>query len=147
MDIDARLVLMTQHPYLKVAEVAAELEISPDGVYKLIKRGKLPAVRLSERGTRVPRVALDAYRRRLGGENQLPAFSQMSAPDSTALFMVDTGLTPFEWSRRWKASDLEDTPENMRLALRALSLLLADTPTSPNGAAALEAPPVPSAGG
>jgi Nucleotidyltransferase domain. len=56
---------MQQGVYLTVAEVATELNMSPDGAYKIIKRGKLQAVRRSERGIRVSMVALDAYRRRL----------------------------------------------------------------------------------
>jgi len=123
MDSDAKLVPMTQQPYLKVTEVAAELEISPDGVYKLIKRGKLPALRVSERGIRVPRVALDAYRRRLRGVHQLPIVSP-ARPDSHARFVAETGLHPLEWTQRWKTSKLEDTAENMRFTLRALALLL-----------------------
>jgi len=54
-----------QTAYLTVPQVAAELDISTDGVYKLIKRGKLPAIRRSERGIRISRVAFDAYQRRL----------------------------------------------------------------------------------
>ncbi len=54
-----------QSAYLTVPQVAAELDMSPDGVYKLIKRGRLPAIRRSERGLRVSRVALAAYLRRL----------------------------------------------------------------------------------
>ncbi|HUN79680.1 MAG TPA: helix-turn-helix domain-containing protein [Solirubrobacteraceae bacterium] len=62
--------------YLTVSEVAAELEISTAGVYKLIQRGKLPAIRRSERGLRVSRLALTAYQRRLQDGFQPPAVGE-----------------------------------------------------------------------
>jgi len=45
---------------LKVSEVATELRITRHAVYRLIDRGHLPAVRLSQNGTRVASDALDA---------------------------------------------------------------------------------------
>ena len=42
----------------------------------------------------------------------------------------ETGLSPSEWERRWKAEEIEDSAENMRLAIRALTLRLADQQTS-----------------
>jgi excisionase family DNA binding protein len=122
-------VSVRQSAYLNVPEVAAELDISSDGVYKLIKRGKLPAVRRSERGVRVSRVALDAYKRRLQhGDIAVPKVPRIGGEteDSHAGFAADTGLHPREWTRRWKAEELDDSAENMRLTLRALSLLVAE---------------------
>jgi excisionase family DNA binding protein len=46
---------------LKVREVAAVLKTSRATVYRLIRRGELDAVRLSERGLRVGEAALQAY--------------------------------------------------------------------------------------
>lgn len=46
---------------LTVAEVADQLQMTPDGVYKLIQRGKLEAVRISERKTRIPESAFNRY--------------------------------------------------------------------------------------
>ncbi len=120
---------MQRSAYATISEVAAELDISPDGVYKLIRRGKLPAVRRSERGMRVSRVALDAYRRRLQqGEFAVPIVSEGSrhVDELCAEFVRETGFDAREWTRRWKADELEDSVENMRLALRAFSLLLAE---------------------
>lgn len=115
-----------QTAYLTVPQVAAELDISMDGVYKLIKRGKLPAIRRSERGMRV---AFDAYQRRLR-HGETPS---MSTPEPNAEmdglraeFERDTGLSPREWERRWKAEEIEDSAENMRLLIRALTLHLAE---------------------
>ncbi|MGP0101441.1 MAG: helix-turn-helix domain-containing protein [Solirubrobacteraceae bacterium] len=118
-----------QTAYLTIPEVAAELDISTDGVYKLIKRGKLPAIRRSERGMRVSRVAFDAYRLRL--RNGVPPSGLILElnPQVDALhseFERETGLSPEGWERRWKTGEIEDSAENMRLAIRALTLRLAD---------------------
>jgi excisionase family DNA binding protein len=118
-----------QSAYLTVPQVAAELDITTDGVYKLIKRGKLPAIRRSERGMRVSRMAFDAYQRRLHNNAETPSVAP-SEPSSEldglqAHFEHDTGLTPREWERKWKAQEIEDSAENMRLTIRALTLQLA----------------------
>jgi excisionase family DNA binding protein len=118
-----------QNAYLTVPQVAAELDISTDGVYKLIKRDKLPAIRRSERGLRVSRVAFDSYRRRLRHSETPPA--PIPEPDVdvdrlSAEFERETGLSPRAWERRWKAGKIEDSAENMRMAIRALTLNLAE---------------------
>lgn len=116
-----------QSAYLTASQVAAELNISTSGVYKLIDRGKLPAIRRSERGLRVPRVALDAYKRRLQGKGPSvpPAvISTATLEEARAAFERETGLAPAEWECRWKAERFEDSPGNMGLAIRALGLLL-----------------------
>jgi excisionase family DNA binding protein len=115
--------------YLTVPQVAAELDMSPDGVYKLIKRGRLPAIRRSERGLRVARVALAAYLRRLQQSGVSDVRAQEVGLDVDLLraeFERETGLSPREWERRWQAHELEDTAEHMRLAIRALGLLVAE---------------------
>jgi excisionase family DNA binding protein len=120
--------MIVQTAYLTVPQVAAELNISTDGVYKLIKRGKLPAIRRSERGIRVSRISLDAYQRRLHrGEtpNAPTRESTAELDDLHAEFEPDTGLSPREWEHRWKAEEIEDSAENMRLTIRALTLHLA----------------------
>ena len=117
-----------QNAYLPIPQVAVELDISTDGVYKLIKRGKLPAIRRSERGMRVSRAALDAYQRRLHNGDMPSAFTPKPNTDMNTLhteFERDTGLSPREWERQWKAEEIEDTTENMRLTIRAMTLHLA----------------------
>jgi excisionase family DNA binding protein len=117
-----------QTAYLTIPQVATELDISADGVYKLIKRGKLPAIRRSERGMRVSRAAFDAYQRRLHNGDMPSAFTPKPNAEMNALhteFERDTGLSPREWERRWKAEEIEDSAENMRLTIRALTLHLA----------------------
>jgi excisionase family DNA binding protein len=130
-----------QSAYLTVPQVAAELDMSPDGVYKLIKRGRLPAIRRSERGLRVSRVALAAYLRRLRQSEIRPQQGEVAQSEVAdvrarevgldvdrlrAEFERETGLSPREWERRWKADELEDTAEHMRLVIRALGLLVAE---------------------
>ncbi|MHB1537122.1 MAG: helix-turn-helix domain-containing protein [Solirubrobacteraceae bacterium] len=127
-------------PYLTVSEAADELAISTSGVYKLIQRGRLPAIRLSERGLRVSRLALEAYQRRLRGEVGVPPvkYSTRGFDELRAEFEADTGTTPAEWERRWQDDEIEDSAENMRLAVRAMSLLLhgrSDQPRSEDGRA------------
>ena len=119
-----------QSAYLTIPQVAAELDITTDGVYKLIKRGKLAAIRRSERGMRVSRAAFDAYQRRLRNDDATPSVAPSelnSEPDGLqAEFEHDTGLTPREWERKWKTREIEDSAENMRLTIRALTLRLAE---------------------
>lgn len=115
-----------QSAYMTVAEVAEALEISTSGVYKLIDRGKLPAIRRSERGLRVSRLALDAYQRRLRGGTHVTPIEVVttSLEDARAEFERETHLSPTEWERRWKSDEIEDSAENMALSIRALSLQL-----------------------
>ncbi len=118
--------------YLTVPQVAAELAMSSDGVYKLIKRGRLPAIRRSERGLRVSRVALAAYLRGLQ-QGEVPDVGvreveevDLDVDRLRTEFERETGLSPRAWERRWRADELEDTAAHMRLAIRALGLLLAE---------------------
>jgi excisionase family DNA binding protein len=112
--------------YLTVSEVAAELDISSAGVYKLIQRGKLPAIRRSERGTRVSRLALTAYQRRLQNGFKPPAVvvRNTTLDELRATFERETGLSPEEWERRWQADEIEDSAANMRLATLVSGLVV-----------------------
>ena len=112
--------------YLTVGEVAAELEMTNDGVYKLIKRGKLEGVRRSERGLRVPQEALADYQRRLVERPRAVSVELTSSSRARADFEADTGISPAEWQRRWKTDEIEDTVDNMILTVRALALMAAE---------------------
>lgn len=119
---------MAQGPYLTVAEVADELEITTNGVYKLIQRGRLPAIKRSERGTRVARWTLDAYKQRLAGHGPDTRRRSVS-DDSDALrqaFERETGSAPEEWIARWKAGEIEDDAEHASLLVRALGMRTAE---------------------
>jgi excisionase family DNA binding protein len=49
--------------YLTTSEVASALRVSSDTVLRLIDRGELPALRVSERIYRIPVPALERYER------------------------------------------------------------------------------------
>ena len=114
----------TDSPYLTITEVADTLGITTDGVYKLIKRDKLPALRLSERGLRVTRWALEAYRESLNGGEP-----DTSLPDDTfdldelsLAFEEQTRMSPEDWVTAWKHDEVEDTAANNALLVQALAL-------------------------
>jgi excisionase family DNA binding protein len=50
---------------LTVKQVAEQLQVHPQTVYKLISRRQLDSVRLGSRSRRVPQEALEAYAERL----------------------------------------------------------------------------------
>lgn len=119
---------MAATPYLTVAEVSDELGISKSGVYKLIQRGRLRAIKRSERGTLVPRLALDAYRRRLSGERPHAPPAMEDPTDVATLaatFRGETGNDPEGWVAAWKTDRLEDSVVNMRHTIQALAILAA----------------------
>lgn len=133
---------MTAAPYLTVAKVAAELGMSTSGVYKLIRREKLGAFRLSERKLIVPRNALDAYRRRLklGPPPQPPlAEARVSLDVLLHEFRDTTGSEPDEWIEAFNADRIEDTSENMRIYIQALGILAAQNERAASGVAAVTA--------
>jgi excisionase family DNA binding protein len=111
--------------YLTVSDVAAELHMTVDGVYKLVARGKLPAVRRSERGMRIPQADLAAYQRQLAERTRTVSIELTTTPRAVAAFEAAAGVSPEEWQRRWKADQIEETVDNMILTIRALVLLAA----------------------
>jgi excisionase family DNA binding protein len=114
----------TDNAYLTVTEVADTLGITTDGVYKLIKRDKLPALRLSERGLRVTRWALEAYRESLnaGGPDASLPDDTFDLDELARVFEEQTGMAPEEWVTAWKRDEVEDSAENNALLVQALAL-------------------------
>lgn len=53
---------MQEKSFLSPADIAAELSISPATVMRLIHRGALPAIRVSERIYRIPVATFDMYK-------------------------------------------------------------------------------------
>lgn len=108
---------------LTVKEVSDELGISTDGVYKLIRRGRLECEAKSAHSKRVRRSALEAYRQSFAPPSRRPTM-----PEVLAEFSVSTPLSPEEFERRWLARELDDTGENVRLwaMARMLSRWLAE---------------------
>lgn len=117
---------VTEAFYLTVEQVAEELRITPSGVYKLIQRKKIPVVRHSERGIRITRWALDAYKRRIAATTASPLPSRPAATWEPLklrdAFQAETGLAPEEWIARWKAELIPDTPESAATLVRAIGL-------------------------
>ncbi len=122
---------------LTVPEVAERLQLTPDGVYKLIQRGKIEAVRLSERKTRVPEAALDRYITELQSRaSDYLSHFRIGTPETLrAEFVKDAGISPEEWLTAWKRNEFEDTPENMELLGRAGGILAYAARTQPAAAA------------
>lgn len=120
--------IMTEAPYLSVKEAAAVLDISDDGVRKLIRRKKLRAVKRSERKTLIPRPAFDAYIRKLNGETPAALGRAMpirGLPERLAAFELEAGKTPHDWLRDWldqRGSDADEAMA-MHLAVTAFGLL------------------------
>lgn len=114
----------TAQQLLTVAEAADRLQMTNDGVYKLIKRGRLRAIRLSERKTRIAADSLDAYIAASQAWADQYVAAQPRAPRDTVVsaFITETGMTPEDWLAAWKRDELEDTPENMALLVRAAGL-------------------------
>ncbi len=114
----------TQPIHLTVPQVAAELGMTSDGVYKLIQRGKLAAERVSARKTRISPAALNEYTKRQ--QDAVLRFREATpVQDVGALrerFEAQTGRSPEAWLAAWKRDELEDTPENMHLLVRAAAL-------------------------
>lgn len=110
---------------MTVEEVAVELDISASGVYKLIERGKLKAIRRSERGVRVSVIALEAYRRAINTPSvkaQRPR-AVATRDGLAASFEAHTAMSPQSWLAAWKRDEIEDSPEHMRSTMAALALV------------------------
>jgi len=95
---------------LTIKEVAAQLEISPNGVYQLIRRGRLASESKSSHGMRVRRDVLAAYQRSLARPTVRAGFAE-----TLAEFTLATDMSPAEFDRRWAAGEIESTPENADL--------------------------------
>lgn len=118
---------MSTKPYLTVKEAASELGITDDGVRKLIARGKLRAIKRSERNTLIPGPAFNAYIRRINGQAVVPPERPRPQDDlatSLADFEREAGKTPPQWLTDWASAGPElDTPENMALTVSAVGLV------------------------
>lgn len=116
---------MSESAYLTVAAVASELEMTADGVYKLIRRGTLPVIRRSERGIRIARWSLEAYKRSLNHPAPIASRPTNTSKDIVQLqaaFQEETGRFPEDFVAAWKRNEIEDNGENANRLVRALSL-------------------------
>jgi excisionase family DNA binding protein len=115
-------------PYLTVKEAATELGMSDDGLRKLIRAGKLRAVKRSERKTLIPRPAFDAYQRNLNGRTIQPIGLKSavgSLADRSAAFKRDAGVSPEAWLHLQIPDDnvAHDDAEGMGLTVSAFGLV------------------------
>jgi excisionase family DNA binding protein len=123
---------------LTIPQAAERLGMTPDGVYKLIQRGKLEVERVSARKTWVPEAALDRYIE--AQQAAVRRFREDPPVDEVGVlrerFRAATGYAPEEWLTAWKRDEIDDTPENMRLLVRAAALRGAagEAPSSPRDA-------------
>ena len=110
---------------LTIPEVAERLQMTPDGVYKLIQRGKLKAIRISERKTRIAAAALAEYEAATQAwvERYLDEYAATAVDNPEEDFVSATGQTPDAWLAAWKRDELEDSAENMQLLAYAAALV------------------------
>lgn len=109
---------------LTIPQAAERLGMTPDGVYKLIQRGKLEATRVSARKTRIAGATLERY---ISAQQEaVRRFRDGMPPEEPAIlrerFEVETGYAPEAWLTAWKREAIPDTPENMLLLVRAVAL-------------------------
>lgn len=113
-----------QTAHLTIPQAAQRLGMTADGVYKLIQRGKLDAERLSARKTRISEAALDRYIE--AQQAAVRRFREDAPVDDVDVlrrhFHDATGCWPEEWLSAYKRGEIDDTPENMRLLVRAAAL-------------------------
>lgn len=113
-DLDSR--------YLTVPQVAGELQMDVSAVYKMCKAHELPSVRFGK-SVRIPRLAYERYLERLeGGGPEPPKADVADAHGTREGFRDATGRDPEAWVEEWRSGSIPDTPENTRLAIRALAL-------------------------
>jgi excisionase family DNA binding protein len=116
--------------YLRPSDIARRLALHRSQVYKLIKDGTLPHIRIG-RAVRVPAPAFAAYLRSLhalSGETEgAPSREAAGAPGAEvasrlAAFQAMTGRDPSAYLDAWKTGEIADTAEHAELAIDALAL-------------------------
>lgn len=109
---------------LTVPEVADELGMTANGVYKLIQRGQLGAVRPAARKTRVPRAVLDSFKAAQQAKVDTFTGRQRTGDidELRAAFLADAGLTPEAFLDAFKAGRVPDTAETMQTLTHAAAL-------------------------
>ncbi len=60
-DDEVHILLGVSRPFLKVKEVAGRLRVQPDTVWRLIRKGDLPAHRIGPRNLRIKASDLETY--------------------------------------------------------------------------------------
>ncbi len=115
--------------YLKPSDIARRLSLHRSQVYKLIKDGTLPHIRIG-RSVRVPAPAFEAYLRSLEAMPRADAApardeyidTRAEVSSRVAAFQAITGRDPFAYLAAWKSGEIEDNAENAEQAMDALAL-------------------------
>jgi excisionase family DNA binding protein len=114
--------------YLRPSDIAKRLALHRSQVYKLIKDGTLPHIRIG-RAVRVPAPALEAYLRSLrtsppetAGTDRTTTSASGDVASRLAAFQAATGGGPSAYIDAWKSGEIADTPEHAELAIDALAL-------------------------
>lgn len=121
--------------YLKASEVARILDMDISTIYKMCADRVIPSIRVGEKAVRIPRAAFDAYLARQAqdydaGRTLLDEARRRSATDESIdaivarnqQFYERTGYSSYEFAKRWKAGDVEDTSDNASVLIEALSI-------------------------
>lgn len=125
---------MFDETYLKPSTIAARLDVHRSHVYKLIKDGTLPHIRIGK-AVRVPVPALEAYLRAQQIDERIrtrsireedrtvsPALIRGEIESRLAGFEERTGRDPAGFLEEWKSGAIPDTADNAELAMDALAL-------------------------
>jgi excisionase family DNA binding protein len=113
--------------YLRPSDIAQRLALHRSQVYKLIKDGTLPHIRIG-RAVRVPAPAFEAYLRSLhapgetAGADRRMTSASGDVASRLAAFQAATGGDPSAYLDAWKSGEIADTPEHAELAIDALAL-------------------------
>jgi excisionase family DNA binding protein len=118
-----------ERKYLRVHEVAQRLSLDESTVYKMIRSGVLPSVRIGTKAVRVPAERFEAYLQEIASEDQrirdtrnTDANVSDDVATRLAAFVNTTGVNPFVFIDDWKRGSLDDNDENGELLIEALSL-------------------------
>ncbi|MGH8713386.1 MAG: helix-turn-helix domain-containing protein [Casimicrobiaceae bacterium] len=76
---------------MNIAQAAAALEVSPSTVRRLLARGELRYLRVSQRCIRIDQAAIDAYKQRARGEPLRPSVKTRHAPAVTLSSLSTAG--------------------------------------------------------
>jgi excisionase family DNA binding protein len=110
--------------YLRVRDYAARFNLSESAVYKKIERGEINAIRIGKT-VRIPSSEMDRYLNptRLLEDQGAPEDGEPhNLGDRVGRFEDETGRSPADYVQAWRSGDIDDTPENARLAIEAIAL-------------------------
>ena len=110
--------------YLRVHDYAEHFNLSDSAVYKKIKRGEIQAIRIGKT-VRIPSSEMERYLSPTSvvEEDGVPDDGEPHGlGDRVARFEEEAGHSPGEYVEAWRAGEIDDTPQNARLAIEALAL-------------------------